>query len=93
MNHRNLGRAFKTLRLMRKMHQQDIAEATGLSESFIGKVENGMRDPSWSTMVSFADALGVNVALVVALSEQEDPQVAPMMPLVYNQVLREREPA
>ena len=87
--HKNLGKAFKILRTMRHMSQEDVANRIGISTSYIGKIENGTRDPTWSVVLGIADALDTNVALVVALSEREDPQVAPIMPLVYGNVWKE----
>lgn len=87
--HKKLGKAFRTLRTLRGMSQEDVARSIGISPSYVGKIEQGLRDPSWSVVLGMADALGTNVALVVALSEKEDSQVAPLMPIVYDQVSKE----
>jgi predicted transcriptional regulator len=44
------------------MTQQGLAVAAGLSVSFVGKLEAGKVDPSWSTVIRLARALGVGVA-------------------------------
>jgi len=42
--------------------QQALAVAAELSVSYVAKLERGVADPSWSTVVRLARALGVSVA-------------------------------
>lgn len=42
------------------MTQSDLAAASGLSKIAISRLENGHRQPRWSTARSLAQALGVD---------------------------------
>jgi transcriptional regulator with XRE-family HTH domain len=51
--------------------QQEFAEATGLSQSFISEVEAGRKKPGFKNLKLMAKALGVTVDELVADPEQE----------------------
>jgi transcriptional regulator with XRE-family HTH domain len=44
----------------------DLAERVGLTSNFIGTIENGMRNPSISTVLSLAKGLGAPPAELIA---------------------------
>jgi DNA-binding XRE family transcriptional regulator len=50
------------------MTQQGLAVAAGLSVSFVGKLEAEKVDPTWSTVIRLARALGVGVAATPTLT-------------------------
>ncbi|MBC7460142.1 MAG: helix-turn-helix transcriptional regulator [Thermoleophilia bacterium] len=41
--------------------QRDLAEAVGVSQSVIGRLESGNHDPRFSTMVAVCQALGLQL--------------------------------
>jgi transcriptional regulator with XRE-family HTH domain len=55
------------------MTQQGLAVAAGLSVSFVGKLEAGKVDPTWSTVIRLARALGVGVAAFDEDGPEEKP--------------------
>lgn len=55
----------KELRAARKMTQEDLARATGLSRVHIARVESGNYDPRLSTVQAIAKALRVKVGKLV----------------------------
>jgi len=61
MNERRIPKCIKQLILIRKHHgytQQDIADKTGFTLSYITKLENGDRSPSLNSLQILAKAYG-----------------------------------
>jgi transcriptional regulator with XRE-family HTH domain len=52
----------KEMREQARLTQQELADRAGLSKAGIADLEQGRREPSWSTAVALAGALGVEVA-------------------------------
>ena len=56
-----IGRAVARLREAKGWSQQQLAEAAGLSQPYVSKVESGAREPSLVVVQALARALGVKV--------------------------------
>ncbi len=63
------GLAFKRLRLLRGMTQEDFSSV--VSERYIRMLERGQYSPSLSTIAGLADLLGIGAVSLVALVEAE----------------------
>jgi transcriptional regulator with XRE-family HTH domain len=50
----------KELRQKARMTQPQLAEKAGLSKAGIAHLEQGLREPSWTTVQALAAALGVD---------------------------------
>lgn len=83
---KHIGEAFRFVRLAMNLKQEDVADRSGLSIGYIGNLENGQRDPSWSTIQKVCMALGVDVTFLIALTEADRSRVKAIMPLVYNEM-------
>lgn len=57
----DLGAALREARARRRMTLRQLAEATGLSESFLSQLERGLTQGSVSSLRVIAEALGLNV--------------------------------
>lgn len=68
----NIGSRIKALRRRRNMTLAAVAEAAGLSPSYLSQVERGRSTPSLSTLSNIATALGVNLR---ELFEPETQQI------------------
>lgn len=70
----NLGIAVATVRRMRGMSQEELAEKSGVSRSCISALEapNYVRAISLEVLFNLADALGVNPADLLYLAESPD---------------------
>lgn len=55
------AKRLKELRQQKGMTQEDLANASGLSMSFIRAVEQGVNAPSFESIETLASALGVTV--------------------------------
>lgn len=54
------GGRLKALREGAGFTQADLAERAGLNSFTVSKIEQGLRDPNWTTAMKLAAALGVN---------------------------------
>jgi transcriptional regulator with XRE-family HTH domain len=53
----------RQLRLARKMTQQELADAAGLSRQYVARLERAMQEPRLSVLEKLAKALRVKVVL------------------------------
>ncbi|MFC3041453.1 helix-turn-helix domain-containing protein [Virgibacillus xinjiangensis] len=54
---REFGKYIKRKRLDRKWTQERLADETNMDEKYISKLENGKKDPRWSTIAKVVQAL------------------------------------
>lgn len=57
MDWKDIGHRIRIKRKEKKMRQEDLAELTNLSTSYIGMIERGEKTPSLETFVILANAL------------------------------------
>jgi transcriptional regulator with XRE-family HTH domain len=67
---RGLGRAVRSLREEIGMSQTTLAEKTGVSASWISRIEQGDVDPTWATMRQLASGLGVSLESLAEAAER-----------------------
>ncbi len=65
-----LGRAVRELRAAQGVSQEELAARSGVHRTYMGGIERGERNPSWSKVLLLADGLGVSAAELVALAER-----------------------
>lgn len=65
MKYESIGKNIRKYRLEKKMRQEDLAEKTNLSTTYIGMVERGEKIPSLETFLSILNALNVSADLVL----------------------------
>ena len=58
-------RNVKRYRIARGMTQEKLSEITGISTDYISEIERGKKTPSFKRMILIADALGVEVYLLL----------------------------
>ncbi len=61
MVERSFAEALKRLREAAGLSQPELAERAGMNRFGIAKLEQGVREPSWSTVLALAKALGVSL--------------------------------
>ena len=59
--YKNLGRRIKSLRETKGLTQEKLAEKTGLSLDFIGKIEVNINKPGLRSLIKIAQALDVEL--------------------------------
>jgi transcriptional regulator with XRE-family HTH domain len=65
-----LGRAVKVLRTVRDLSRRELAEAAGLSYSYLAEIENGGKQPSSRALAAIADGLGISAAELLVEAEE-----------------------
>ncbi len=60
-----VGRRIRLHRQAKDLTQAKVAEAAGIETSFYGQVERGVNVPSLKTVYALAQALGVEVAMLL----------------------------
>jgi transcriptional regulator with XRE-family HTH domain len=76
-----LGRALRDLRARAGLTQAHVAAEAGFDGAYLSRVEGGIRDVQWSTVLRFLDAIGADLhQLADAITEvekQEPPDITP----------------
>lgn len=56
-----LGAYIRSVRYQKKLSLPEVAKMAGTAKSNLSKIENGKGDPTYSTLIGLAGALGVEV--------------------------------
>ena len=67
--HAALGRAIRDYRHVRALSQEELAFRSGLHRTYVGGIERGERNPSYTNIRRLADALGVSASELLARAE------------------------
>lgn len=65
-----LARAFRRIRMERRLSQEDVADAVYARRQSVGRWENGERVPRQRICVRFAEAFGLDVECVLKLRDR-----------------------
>jgi transcriptional regulator with XRE-family HTH domain len=68
--HAALGEAIRRVRLEAEMSQEQLAESAGTDLTQVGGIERGVRNPSYTTLLRLAAALGTSVGELTTLADQ-----------------------
>ena len=66
MNYESIGHNIRASRIRKKLRQEDLAELTDLSVTYIGMVERGEKIPALETFVKILNALEVSADVILA---------------------------
>ncbi|MCS5717777.1 helix-turn-helix domain-containing protein [Herbiconiux sp. CPCC 205763] len=58
-----IGRQIAELRVLRKLNQKQLEDLSGINQSEISRIENGLGNPTEETLVRITTALGARVTL------------------------------
>lgn len=72
---KSIGLAVKTARKVKCLTQQQLAERTGLSRTYLCDVENGRYSPGIETVIKIADALGTSVDGILGTNQEDKEAV------------------
>lgn len=81
------GLKMKQLRLEKKLTSQALADAAGLSVSYLNEIEKGKKYPKAEKIASLAEALDVSYDWLVSI--QMSKQLAPIAKLLNSKLLNE----
>lgn len=65
-----INEVLRLLRIAHDLSRKELAQKTGLSQSYIGEIENNVRNPSLETIEKYSEALGIPVSRILFFSEQ-----------------------
>jgi transcriptional regulator with XRE-family HTH domain len=68
-----IGEALRLLRVYSDMTQKDMAEALGVSQSFLSEVEKGRKQPTLELLHRYGERLGVPLSSLMFFAEEIDP--------------------
>ena len=68
--HAAIGEAVRRTRLEAEMSQEALAEAAGTDLTQVGGIERGIRNPSYTTLLRLAVALGTSVGELTTLADR-----------------------
>lgn len=80
---KSLGERLKELRIKRGFTQEQLAEKTGLSVTFVGLIERGVNIPSVKTCNKIARALGVSLDELFYF-QREDKRINMIKSLLFK---------
>lgn len=66
MKFESIGKNIRSYRVKKKLRQEDLAELTDLSVTYIGMVERGEKIPALETFINILNALEVSADVVLA---------------------------
>lgn len=69
---KKLGKVLKKLRAARGISLNLFAYENDLSTATVSRVENGIVDTKFSTLIKYADALEINIADIFAMFKNAD---------------------
>jgi transcriptional regulator with XRE-family HTH domain len=71
----SLGERLRAIRLLRRQTLKEVADAAGVSESFVSQLERGRSNPSVASLQRIATALGMEVSDLLASNGLPKPRV------------------
>ena len=66
----NIGKSIKLCRENRQLSQKELAEKSDISKAHISLIENGKRDPSFTTIEAIAEVLDIPASIIVFLAAE-----------------------
>ena len=66
LNYESIGKNIRAYRIRKHLRQEDLAEKTDLSVTYIGMVERGEKLPAMETFINILNALEVSADIILA---------------------------
>lgn len=73
VNKKLIGSRIQTLRKEKQLRQKDVADALGLTDQYISKIERGDTSMTLNTLSGIADCLGVDLGMLVGGANSASP--------------------
>jgi transcriptional regulator with XRE-family HTH domain len=67
------GKILQDERKAKKISQEKLAKHTGLDRTFISLIENGKRNPTFTTILKICSALEIEPSELFSIYEKKDP--------------------
>jgi transcriptional regulator with XRE-family HTH domain len=66
-----LGCAIRRLRQARRLSIEALAFAADLHPTYLGTIERGLSNPTWTKLCGLADALDITISALACVAEAE----------------------
>ena len=76
----NLGKAIKLCRVQKNIKQTELAELAKISVAYLSLLEQGKRDPSFSTIENIAIALDIPISIIIFLAADSNNELKDLSP-------------
>lgn len=73
---KNLASVLKSLRMERGITQEALAFHANITVSTLARIERGVSNPTWTTLLKIADALDITPVALIAAREDAGRQAA-----------------
>lgn len=70
-NNKIMGQLIGMLRTEKGLSQEVLSGLAGIGRSHLGKIENGVKNPTLGTLWKIAAALGMKLSQLIALAEDK----------------------
>lgn len=93
----NIGNTIRKLRSHRELTLKDLAEATGLSLSYLSLIERNKRDPSLSNLEKISNVFDLPPSILIFLSSNMEQhrgtqaQIAEQMMSIVKEIFKDDE--
>ncbi|GGA81079.1 helix-turn-helix domain-containing protein [Ornithinibacillus halotolerans] len=77
INLETIGKKIKELRLRKKLTQQQVADASGISKSMLSKIENGQTASAIATLSKISETLDVSLSWLLDERNEQDLVLLP----------------
>lgn len=74
------------IRIKRRLHQNTLAELTGLSKKALSLLENGERLPTFNSIVKLCNALHISADYFLCLGDDEDKEEFSYLYSLYSKL-------
>lgn len=71
-SHAALGRAIRELRTDLSVSQEELAHRSGMHRTYLGGIERGERNPSYTNILRIASALDLTGSALLAAAERHE---------------------
>jgi transcriptional regulator with XRE-family HTH domain len=68
------GKLLQEQRKAKKISQEKLAKLSGLDRTFISLIENGKRNPTFTTILKICSALEIEPSELFSIYEKKDPE-------------------
>ena len=88
----DLPHRLRTLRRQQALSLEQLAQRTGLTKSYLSKLERGLSEPSISTVLRLAEAYGVGVSQLVGADDAAQDEVVSVVRVADREALQRGGP-
>jgi transcriptional regulator with XRE-family HTH domain len=81
----NIGKAIKLCRTQKNMRQIELADKADISVAYLSLIEQGKRDPSFSTLESIAKGLNVPISILTFLAT-DNTEIKTVSPELFEKL-------